>query len=185
MTQVKLIRRMGGDVLYRNRGASYLEFVIAVIVVLALIGVALSVLLSVSVNTERARINDVIQGIERSLFALNSEYKVKNRLWQLEAFASTNPVQFLLKPLPEDYVGEIGNRDEKPDPGTWYFNYDRDVLVYRVSNDDALEQASGSDELTFKLRFKYADNNENRHFDAGEEVYGLAIEPTAPYRWLE
>lgn len=168
------------------RGASYLEFAIAVTIVCLLIGVALWGMLAVSAETEKMKMEEVIAGIEQSIFSITAEHMVKHRLAELQRLENTNPMDLLLNPLPGNYAGELGNRDARPAPGSWYYNYDRQALIYRVEHRSRFVSRADHDEAVFKLRFKFADNNKNRHFDSGEEkVYGLALEPMQPYAWVD
>lgn len=129
---------------------------------------------------------EVIASIEQSIFSITSEHMVNNRLADLQRLENTNPVHLLLSPLPENYAGELGNRDSRPEPGSWYYNYDRRALIYRIEHHAQFISAGNSDEAVFKLRFKFADNNMNRHFDSGEEkVYGLELIPTQPFEWVD
>lgn len=170
----------------KQRGASYLEFVIAVTVICLLIGVALWRFLAVSAEAERMKMQEVISSINQSIFSITAEHMVKHRLAELQRLEHTNPMELLLSPLPENYAGERGNRDAKPAPGSWYYNYDRQALIYRVEHSSRFIGSAEHDEVVFKLRFRFADNNMNRHFDSGEEeVYGLALEPTQPYEWVD
>ena len=171
---------------FRQRGASYLEFAIAVSVICLLIGFALRGYFSASADTEKLKMEEFIGAIEQALFNVTAEHMVKTRLADLQRLENTNPVRLLRDPLPENYLGERGNRDEKPEPGSWYYNYDRQALVYRVEHHAHLITSDSGDELVFKLRFKFADSNMNRHFDSGtEEVYGLKLEATQPYEWVD
>ena len=132
------------------------------------------------------KMEEVIASIEQSIFSITSEHMVKNRLAELQRLENTNPMDLLLNPRPANYAGELGNRDAKPEPGSWYYNYDRRALVYRVEHRMQFISAGDSDEAVFKLRFKFADNNMNRHFDSGEEkVYGLGLIPTQPFEWVD
>ncbi len=175
-----------------NQGYSLFEIMLVVILLMVFIGIALRMFLNFAADAERMEMQEVLDSLQTSVMTVMSEHLIKDGLEHLESLDGTNPMRLLQK-APVNYAGELGSNDPRPDAGHWYFDRDRQVLIYLVKNDrffSILENnksnriIEGKSEAIFKLIFNFADNNKNRKFDVDvDTAQGLELSPINDYQW--
>lgn len=158
---------------------------LALTAILVFIGAALNMLIGFSADAERMDMEQVLGNIRQSILVTVGEQMIGSDLSGLERLAGSNPI-LLLRSQPDNYVGERGDLDEPPDAGHWYFNYDRNQLIYRVVHAGSFHDDAGpADEAAFKLTLVFTDNNSNGRYDRStDRVQSLKLEPQALYQWL-
>lgn len=169
----------------RQQGASQLEIVLVVILLLILMSTAIKQVALFSDESEELRIETVLDSVQTSINTLVSEHMLADTMYQLQQYDGANPIQLLAK-RPPDYQGVRNDADPLPASGQWYFHSGRKHLVFRVKNVDKLHNFAANDaQLSFRLYLKYRDKNANQRYDQGiDDAQGLALEAVYPYEWL-
>ncbi len=168
-----------------ERGYSHLELMLALTLILIFISGALKVLIGFSAESEKMDMEQVLHNLKQSILVTVGEHLVESDLFELQRLQGSNPV-LLLRSNPDNYIGERGDLDERPPAGYWYYNYDRQVLIYRVIHTRSFRsRGTLTDEAAFKLNLIFTDNNNNGRFDRGVDVVqSLRLEPQARYEWV-
>ena len=85
--------------------------------------------------------------------------------------------------VPGNYLGELRVADVAGVPGgTWYFDRDDRVLVYRVDN---AEFFSGEPVLKYRIAVDYADRDQDGSYEPErDELHGIHLAPAGGGRWL-
>lgn len=168
------------------RGSSYLELLVALILVFILIAVALRALIRFSEDAEKTEVIAVVEQLEKALTNLTAEQLVANDMAALAGWHGANPIN-LLALKPENYAGEFTNLENRPGNGNWYFDSNRKRLLYGMKHKAALRVAEGAKrQLEYQLKFSYADINANGRFDADtDEPQGLRLESLNSYEWAD
>ncbi len=103
--------------------------------ILIFISGALRMLIDFSASAERMDMEEVLNSLRQSVLIVVGEHMVESELADLQRLEGTNPM-LMLRLAPDNYAGEYagdrGDLDERPRAGQWYFNYDGQVLIYRV-----------------------------------------------------
>lgn len=169
----------------RQQGASQLEIMLVVILLLILISTAIKQVALFSDESEKLRVETVLDSVRTSINTLISEHMLADTMYQLQQYDGANPIQLLAK-RPPDYQGVRNDTYPLPASGQWYFHSGRKHLIYRVKNVDKLHNLAVNDaQLSFKLTLMYRDKNSNQRYDQGiDDAQGLALEPVIPYEWL-
>lgn len=170
----------------RQRGFSTLELVIVIVLISLLIVIAVDRLLSLRVDAERVAVEQ-LAGTVRSAMGINVAATVARDggLQNISALHRSNPMDMLAE-TPGTYLGELDNVDpEKIEPGSWYFDKKKRMLIYRVINSGYLEtKLQGPARIRFQLQLVYTDNNRNRRYDVGRDaIHGLRLQAVEPYKW--
>ncbi|RME32746.1 MAG: hypothetical protein D6786_09705 [Gammaproteobacteria bacterium] len=167
-----------------RRPVSRLELVLALGLIALLIGFALQRLGDLAVEAERIRLELSVRNMETGLRHHVAARILEGRLQELAAEEGANPVGRIVMPPPA-YLGELDHPDwKKIKGGSWYYDKQDRVLVYRVVNEDRFVSPLPG-RATFRLRVEYLDANGNGRRDPDERVEGLRLERVAPYRWLD
>ncbi|MGI9248624.1 MAG: type II secretion system protein [Woeseiaceae bacterium] len=169
-----------------NRGFSFLELVVVIAMIGTLIAVATTRLLPYIDEAERVAVLRV-EGQLRSTINMEAAKRiVRGQSGSLTDLDGSNPVKFLLEP-PKNYVGEYLQADiEQAPTRRWYFEQDRQRLVYRLGAPFGLPAHDESvQDPAFEVRVAYADTNGNGVFEAQrDELYGVRLHRVAGVQWL-
>jgi len=162
-----------------------LEFLVVVCLLCVLSIILLNRINNWHSVVERKHILGVTSNIQSALNMKTAQLALENKLDQLPALATTNPLQLLAK-KPVNYHGELTDDAVKTQTkGIWYFNPKSRLLVYTLeynthsathSSSPPLSEDQNLDQLRYKLKFSFIDNNKNRRFDVGiDSVSGLQL----------
>jgi hypothetical protein len=160
--------------------------VIAIGIVGLLVALAIHHLLSLRVEAERAALEQVIGGLRIAVLTKALSLVASGRDVELSHLPGSNPIDYLLEP-PSGYLGELDdpNLEDMP-PGSWYFDCNRRLLVYRVRYGDRFASPLGDPpRARFRVVLVYDDRNGSGAFEAGVDgVGGARLAPEEPYEWL-
>jgi len=134
---------------------------------------------------EQTHIQQVLRQITQACEGLMIEAVALDKTHQLTEIVAGNPADCLQDTVLTswDYEGVYAAPDVLP-RGSWGFENERGVLVYRLKYTDRLVNLNPvSDELHFKLRTEFVDVNQNGSKDSDEYITGLLIESVHRYRW--
>jgi hypothetical protein len=128
-----------------------------------------------------------VEGQLRSTLMMEAARRiVRGESASLSELHGTNPVKFLLDP-PKNYVGERLRREIEQVPSRrWYYEQDRQRLVYRLGAPFGLPVRDESlEDPAFEVRVAFADTNGNGVFEAQrDELYGVRLQRVAGAQWL-
>ncbi|MYN07901.1 type II secretion system protein [Pseudoduganella aquatica] len=114
----------------RGQGFSLLELAVVAIIFSVLAAVLLQRLAFYQDEAERAGAQLLVANMRSALYSKALEAAVQQDRARLAQLVSANPIR-LLEREPENYKGEIdGLSANKLEPGFWYFNRDKRILVY-------------------------------------------------------
>lgn len=168
------------------QGFSYLEFVIVVAMISVLLGIAISRLLALQVEAERAALDNTVGALRSAIGIKVADYLAKGNLNALRSLEKSNPMDRLAE-VPKNYLGEVDDTTTVVEEGNWYFDTRSRYLVYRVRSTSYFSSPLGPPaRARFVVRLVYDDVNGNRVFDPGKDtVAGLQLAPVEPYTWTE
>ncbi|MEH6358634.1 MAG: hypothetical protein V7745_06565 [Pseudomonadales bacterium] len=169
----------------RQQGASQLEVVLVVILILILISTAIKQVALFSDESEKLRVEAVLDSVRTSINSLVSEHMLADTMYMLQQYDGGNPIGLLAK-TPPGYEGVRNDSDALSAIGQWSFHRDRKHLVYRVKDVDKLHNSAANvAEISFRLNLMYRDKNGNQRYDQGvDDAQGLALESVAAFEWL-
>jgi general secretion pathway protein G len=162
----------------RQRGFSFVELAVSVIVALILLGIFLN---RVQYYQEQAE-KTAMEGVAISLGgALTLQYgQLMARGAAGDALKSANPMTWLVAP-PKNYSGEffdpVAGRIEA---GNWFFDLKSRELIYIVSSHAHLKADKAGQ---FLIRFHVVGNGALSSIPVSD-VSGLRFEPVEPYFWF-
>jgi general secretion pathway protein G len=133
----------------KQRGASLLEFGVAV----AVIGILMTILLQriwyYQDEAERTAVQLTVTNVRAALEIKVSQGKLPGRSLDLTILTEQNPLNLLID-KPANYAGEYFNpRDGEISEGNWYFDRSSKTLVYLLN----IRNSFGSAQLK-RLKFK-------------------------------
>jgi len=149
-------------------GANNFRLIMIVIMVVAMMAVLLSYTDQISIETEKASIQQTKNIINSTLVVVFANHAVKGQLDRLNEFDGGNPFVQLAKYnlTPNNYRGEI--RVENPvelAPG-WYYDKLSKRVIYKTYYDDQV--------YYFAQILDYRDADESGSFEANiDEYHGL------------
>ena len=167
-------------------GFSLLELVVVIALISTLVAVAANRLLPYIDEAERVSVLRVEGQLRSSLMMEAAKRIVRGQFASLPELEGSNPVKFLLEP-PKNYVGERLQQDTEQVPARrWYFEQDRQRLVYRLGEPFGLPVHDESlEDPAFVVRVAFADSNGDGVFEAQrDELYGVRLQRVAGAEWL-
>lgn len=175
----------GRNVAWRSgRGFTLLELTIVVIIISLLVAIAIDRLLKLQVQAERAAMQGVLGNLQSAMALTISEHIARDRIAALRQYVHSNPMALLASP-PINYLGSFRNAPAHPEGASWWFEQNSNSLAYLVLNKDYFQAKNTKNGvIKFKIEAVYVDKNGNRRFDRHDELKGLQLRPTEPYRWL-
>lgn len=187
-TRKKPIFRRSVDTSYRRSasGFSLLELVVVIALIGTLISVAATRLLPYIDEAERVAVLRVEGQLRSSINMEAAQRIVRGQSASLTDLDGSNPVKFLLEP-PKNYVGERLQQEIGQVPARrWYFEQDRQRLVYRLGEPFGLPVHDESiEDPAFVVRVAFADSNGDGVFEAQrDELYGVRLQRVAGAEWL-
>lgn len=133
-----------------------LVLVIAVIALLATVG--LERLWAVSVDAERAAMEQVLGGLRSAIGIKVANHFVRNDWQGLRALEASNPMDQLAE-VPGNYLGTLASPDAAAiEANRWYFDSGSRTLVYRVRNAGSfISTLPGPARARFKVEVVYGE----------------------------
>jgi general secretion pathway protein G len=170
-----------------QRGFTFLELVVVVLIIAILFVAAIDKYLDLLVDVERATMEQNL-GIVRSAVAMQVAKRIiEGEVGQIADMVDTNPMSYLSE-QPTNYLGELEHADFAAiEGGHWYFEKAQKSLVYRVKN-KAFFQTELNDppRAQFRIELVYDDKNGNGSYDtATDEVEGVRVVAQERYLWLK
>ena len=164
-----MVKRSGPTSLQRQRGFSMLELVIAGLLIMVLVTVSYRQYMTIVVDAEHAAFNGVRGWLQAGLNMTLSNALGGSRPASLAELEGANPMQLLdgVMVPPSNYLGELSGRAaEQAEPGNWYFDRDRLLLLYRFRYRAAMNgfERAPDNRVGFRLKFvkRSADSRTNR-----------------------
>lgn len=178
----RLFPRMG----VKQRGFSFLELVLVIMIISLLFILAIDKLLILRVEAERTTMQQVL-GSLRSAMSIDIAAKISgNNIQSIAESEGENPMQWLSE-RPENYIG-VKNEAEPTDiePGNWYFDKYYGLLIYRVSNAEYFKSSlNGPAIARFRVELDFTDNDDDgEYYPDIDEIHGLRLAAVEPYKWL-
>ena len=170
---------------HKMQGFTLLELLIVIILVSTLFVFAVDRLLEIRDQAERVSVQTVVGNLQSALALDLAEHVVKGRMQQIHLRINSNPME-LLADTPINYRGEISHDElQKAKSGYWYYNTDKHLLTYLVSNRAGFEsKLSGRARIRLKVVPVYDDLNKNRVFDHKTDlVKGVILRFQDPFSW--
>ncbi len=156
----------------RQRGFSLLELVIAGVLITVLVTVSYRQYMAIVVDAEHAAFNGVRGWLQAGLNMTLSNAIGGHHQASLEQLEGANPMQLLdgVMVPPSNYLGELsGSAAEQAEAGHWYFDLDRQLLLYRFRYRAAMNgfERAPDNRVGFRLKFvKPAADNGLSHASA-------------------
>ena len=167
-------------------GFSLLELVVVIALIGTLISVAATRLLPYIDEAERVAVLRVEGQLRSSINMEAAKRIVRGQSASLTDLDGSNPVKFLLEP-PKNYVGERLQENSVQVPARrWYFEQDRQRLVYRLGEPFGLPvRDESTEDPAFVVRVAFADSDGDGVFEAQrDELYGVRLQRVAGAEWL-
>ena len=157
--------------LFLNNGFSKLEFIVVIILLSILSVLLLNRVEKWESEIERKHIIGVSTNIQSALNVKIAQLAMQGKLEQLNTLSKINPLE-LLASKPANYLGEKNKISPSINQkGTWFYYLPNRILVYNLqyntveSNTKDIKSNSSWQQLRFKIKFKYTDNNANGYYD--------------------
>ncbi|WP_342114827.1 type II secretion system protein [Pseudoduganella sp. OTU4001] len=175
----QLIRRSSNVALpqqKRQRGASYFEFAVVVIIFAILSGILLRKMQFYQVESERLTVQQVATSLRAALASRAVSLYLRGNEAEVKALARQNPMEWLER-RPSNYAGEF----ESPKPGVvpdgyWYFDKSTATLSYLLKE---RELFGGNDAKRLNFKVKFAQNPSNiTNNHEGPGIGGVTLEQT-------
>lgn len=170
------------------RGLTLVEFLVVVVAIGILAGVALDRLLPLIGRAQRAAFVQTRADLQSALLLEAADRITRGETQSLAELATANPMTLLLRP-PTNYVGAIvwpDDDDELP-RASWYFDERARRLVYRVGRYTRFDGLDGpADRIELAVAFVYTDRDGDDRFDAVRDRFeGLKLDAVSAYSWPE
>lgn len=166
-----------------NKGYTFLELLIVIIIISILIAVALNRYSKLLVDVERTSMQHDL-GVMRSAIGMQvAEHFLAGDMDGLASLVNSNPMD-LLAEVPRNYIGNISRQEpEELEEGSWYFDTDLHALIYLVINDRYFESELKPARARFKIYPVYSEKKQDKAIKTFQS--GLSLRPIEPYRWLK
>jgi len=163
-----------------ERGFSLLELAVVAVVLSVVVAVLLNRLAFYQEAAERARFESTLRIYKTAVQIRLAELILERREGEAGMLEVENPTRWLSE-KPTDYAGEY---PRQPEPGAWYFDSGTRELVYVANSASGLVVSADNrmKQLRFRVRIIYQAINAGGKPILG--IGGVAITPSAAYRWL-
>jgi prepilin-type N-terminal cleavage/methylation domain-containing protein len=162
-----------------QRGFSFFELVVVVLLIGVLMSFAMDKLMSMQVDAERVSVQYVIGALESAVNLQVAEIVVKQGIDAIRTLEKQNPMIYLSK-TPANYAGVgMDDANDWQRASGWYFDPDKKILVYTVKNTDHFQSSvEGRPRIRLQLRLIYQDGDENGL------IRGIELHSLDEYHWL-
>jgi len=163
----------------QSRGFSFLELVVASVIICMLAVLLLNRLAFYQELAEKAALESMVRVVKTGLQIRLAELIISNRQSEAAALEAEDPMQWL-DARPANYRGAYR---EPPTRGIWYYDSAARQLVYVVNTGERLDvdTPAGGKQLRFHARLL----KDRLRVGSGEveRVTGVTLAPVRPYRW--
>lgn len=170
----------------RQSGFTLLELVIVIILVMVLFATAMWRLLPLRGDAEAAHVAQTIGTLRAALGLAVTERIVGESLDSAARLEAVNPMTLLEQASPR-YIGEVTSSDTAGIAGgSWYFHRPSRQLRYRVRYPQYLANPTPGErvELSWKVRLRYVDRDQDGEFEAGTDALrGIVLESLDNPQW--
>lgn len=164
-----------------ERGYTFLELLIVIVIISILIAVALDRYSKLLVDVERTSMQHDL-GVMRSAVGMQvAEHFLAGNMAGLQQLVDSNPMD-LLAEKPKNYLGPISHREpDEIEKGNWYYDTDNNTLIYLVINQRFFETELKPARARFKIYPVYSE----KKVGAETKTYlsGLSLRSMEAYRW--
>ncbi|MYM34573.1 prepilin-type N-terminal cleavage/methylation domain-containing protein [Duganella sp. FT94W] len=158
----------------KQRGFSFFELTIAVIVVAILSGLLLLRIRNFQVEAEHAAVKMIVSNIRSAIEITAMQAKLSSSSEDLTLLTEENPFN-LLKVKPANYVGELYSPSaEEIGKGNWCFDRADKSLIYLLNHENSFKN-SQIKMLRFKVELRRLPQNPAKPPGA-PEFYGVAFD---------
>lgn len=167
-----------------QRGFTKFELVVCILVIVVVATALYSRYMALVADAERAAFRGVMGWLQAGVNVRMSLAVSNGDLGSLRRLENSNPMELVadVMSLPSNYLGELTEgAAEQARPGHWYFDRDRQLLVYRIRYQSTAEgfTRATDERLGFRLKVNYrAAVNSSRPV-----VSGLVLEPVGAQQW--
>lgn len=189
---------------------SRLELVFVVIILLVLVSVFLNYMIVMMARAERSMVETSIVNMNSALRVQALHALADNGGAEIDDLHHANPVALLEQEIDWDqpeamesarmatlvrarnsamlpnYAGELTTEAGlKLEPGRWYFDTEKDALVYLVRNAEVFRsELPGPARLRFQLQIGNAENPDKVPGTGGNAISQISLQPMDEYQWL-
>lgn len=168
----------------KTRGFSKFELVICLLFMLVVGSSLYSRYMTLVVDAEQAAIRGVIGWLQAGINVRMSLAVTSGDLNGLRGLEGSNPMVLVARVMepPSNYLGELaGDAAQRAARGSWYFDTERRVLVYRLQYQATAEgfTQAADQRLAFRLKLRY----QAADIAGGAQIRGLALEAVAAEDW--
>lgn len=169
----------------RNTGGfSKFELVICLLFMVVVGSSLYSRYMTLVVDAEQAAIRGVIGWLQAGINVRMSLAVTSGDLNSLRGLEGSNPMVLVARVMepPSNYLGELtGDVAQQAARGSWYFDSERRVLVYRLQYQATAEgfTQAADQRLAFRLKLRY----QTADTAGGEQIRGLALEAVDVDDW--
>jgi hypothetical protein len=177
---------MGGLRFQRQSGASPLEMVCLICLILVFIWIVTVKVWELRMVAERTGVSSTIGVLQSALGMEVAGRAVKQGMPAVVALEGSNPMDLLEIP-PPNYRGELKNADPSAIPGRqWYFDVDEGVLVYRVEfKENFSSSLPGPARIRLAIRVSFQDTDQNGKFDPEHDrLRNVSLRQLDHYQWI-
>lgn len=131
-----------------RRPLTKLELVIVILVACVTVVFVLKRVERLAAEGERTAMILTIKSLRYAVMAQAMQYVLEGRQEDLAAMPGSNPMTYAIPP--KNYAGEK-SRVEKPKTwtGIWFFDPERNVLIYRASNEQRFQSSGQSPDTAY------------------------------------
>lgn len=168
---------------YPGRGFSLLELVVVIVIIALLATLAVTRLWSLQVEAEKVAMEQVVGSLRSALGIKVADYFVRHDMAGVRSLIGTNPMDRLSE-VPNNYRGVLNAAQARHiEAGSWYFDAQAGVLVYRVRNQDAFRGGSGKPaQIRFAIRGVY--ESRGGHSTNNQDMAGASLVALDAYQWI-
>jgi competence protein ComGC len=164
----------------RQTGSTLLELAVVGIIIGILAMILLNRLLRYQEVAEKTVMETTVINMRSGLRLHIAELMIQNKMNEMGKLARENPILWLEAP-PPNYIGQLDHPGQHAiPPGSWYFDEERQELVYVPDRDKYLKP--GPDGIK-AIRFHVTAMTWQGEKGATPVVEGVTINPVVPYDW--
>ncbi len=165
----------------RQRGFSFIELVVSLVVALILLGIFLNRFQYYQEQAEKTAMESVAISLGGALTMHYGQLMARGVAGDVGALKSANPMTWLVAP-PKNYSGEFFDPvAERIEAGNWFFDLKSRELVYVVRNRAHFKADNAG---RYWVRFHVVSQDGRSVMTAGVESAGVRFETVTPYNWF-
>lgn len=163
----------------RRRGGTWLERMVAIILIGIFVAVFLGRMLFYQEYAEKTAMELTVENIRTGLRYQTADLMLANRMSEIPTLADKNPINWLAE-RPANYLGELDSAPADEPKGQWYFDKRSWELVYTVNNRRHFESPDGRD---YSVRYRATRQTAGSDRGAPGVETWVSFAPVREYRW--